>query len=76
MTENEIHILDLPRPGRLPNSRLYYYQGNFFYPFDLMGNEPGRVKKAIRTFMKENGALVASDRADLGYKTLMELCDE
>ncbi|MEN6643491.1 MAG: hypothetical protein ABFE08_13685 [Armatimonadia bacterium] len=64
--------MDLPGRGR---RRLYYYQGNFFHPVDLVGAEPGLVKRGIREFMKEHRALVETDRADTAYKTLMQLAD-
>lgn len=73
MTTQEIHICDFPF-GR--GRRLYYYQGNFFHPIDLIGAEVGIVKGAIRRFLKDNASMVAADRADPAYKTLMELCDE
>lgn len=70
MTPNEIHITNLAG-GR--GRRLYYYQGNFFHPMDLVGAEPGQVKRGIRDFMKTHGALVEADRADHAYKTLLQL---
>lgn len=56
--------------------RLYYYRGNFYHPMDLQGAEIGRVRGAIRKFMKANKALIDADRADPGYKTLLTLFDE
>lgn len=73
MTDDTIHIIDLPMK---PRACLYYYQGNFYHPIDLPGNCVGLVKGTIRNFMKLNKALVASDRADPTYKTLTELFDE
>jgi hypothetical protein len=72
MTGSEVHILNLPT-GR--GRRLYYFQGNFFHPMELGGAEHGLVKRAIRDFMRANRATVDADRADLGYKTLLQLFD-
>jgi hypothetical protein len=72
MTQNEIHILRLTAQ----KGRLYYYQGNFFHPIDLVGSSPGLVRRGIRDFMKANAALVKSDRADPAYKSFPQLFDE
>jgi len=55
---------------------LYYYQGNFYHPFNLHGSEVGRVKRAAREFVKHNKELVGRDRSDPNYKTLVEIFDE
>lgn len=65
MTQEHIDIL---RITSRPKSNLYYYQGNFYYPNDLMGEWVGKVKGAIRKFLKENKALVEKDRKDLIIK--------
>lgn len=73
MTTNTIHIMDLPTE---PRSCLYYYQGNFYHPVDLPGNLLGKVRGAIRTFMKVNKEYVEQDRNDPSYKTLVQLFEE
>lgn len=67
----EHHILNLE--GQ--KGRLYYFQGNFFHPMDLKGDNVGRVKGAIRKFMQANRAMVDRDRAAPGYLTLVQLAD-
>lgn len=55
---------------------LYYHEGNFFYPFlSVHGSDIGRVRKAIRTFEKENPDLVLADRKSPLYLTLEQLHD-
>lgn len=53
--------------------RLYYYQGNFFYPLDLLKNEQDLVDKAIRLFKVANKELISSDRASANYVPFKEL---
>ena len=72
MTKDEIHIMDLPGPQ---SRRLYYFQGNFFHPMELPGAQLGLVRGAIRRFMKEHAAMVAADRADPAYRTLVDLVE-
>lgn len=71
----EIHICMLPN-GNKRSARLYYYQGNFFYPLDLVGKQVGLVKKGIREFAEKNKDLIKRDREHPGYKTLIEIFDE
>jgi hypothetical protein len=60
--------------GKLGNSRLYYYQGNFYYPlYGLTGDMTGKVKGAIRKWKRDNAAMFAADRAHPDYKPLHEL---
>lgn len=73
MTSHEQHITNLPG-GR--GRRLYYFQGNFFFPLDLEGAEPGVVKRGIREFMRAHGAQVAADRAAPEYRTPLQLFEE
>lgn len=72
MSPDEHHILKLTEQ----KGRLYYFQGNFFHPIDLVGNSIGLVKRGIREFKRDHKALVASDRAHPNYRTPMELCDQ
>jgi hypothetical protein len=65
----EHHILNLTAQ----KGRLYYYQGNFYHPLDLVGNSVGLVKRGIREFLAKNKDMVARDRASPDYKTLVEL---
>jgi hypothetical protein len=71
----EIHICMLPG-GKQRSNRLYYYQGNFYYPLDLVGKQVGLVKKGIREFTAANKELIARDRAHPDYKTLLQIFDE
>ena len=74
MSLNDITIMAL---DTRPRSRLYYYQGNFYYPLEgLKGDMIGKVKGAIRKWKKENAAMFAADRAHLDYKTLVQIFDE
>ena len=56
--------------------RLYYYQGNFFHPLQLVGREIGETKRAMREFMKANIDRVKSDRANPENKNLWECFDD
>lgn len=69
------HIVILRITSR-PKSTLYYYKGNFYYPNDLKDEWVGRVRGAIRKFLKENKEMVERDRKDPSYKTLVQLFDE
>lgn len=71
MSPNEHHILKLADQ----HGRLYYFQGNFFHPLTLRHGSIGLVKRGIREFMRDNKALVASDRADPAYRTPAQLID-
>ena len=67
----EYHILNLEGQA----GRLYYFQGNFFHPLELKGDNVGRVKGAVRKFLAVHRAMVDSDRASPGYLTPMQLAD-
>lgn len=77
LSEKEYPIMDIIRPIRFNKQkrvgRVYYYQGNFFYPMNLEDAEPGQVLKAIRIFRKENILLIVNDRKDPAYQTLVQL---
>ena len=48
--------------------RLYYYQGNFYYPlFMLNKKEEARVFKALRLFFYKNKEMVLQDRMKPDY---------
>ncbi len=57
-------------------STVYYYKGNIFKPLSVEGGQVGKIKRAVRDFMKANVHLVAEDRAKPTYKNLVELFDE
>lgn len=60
-----------------PAARLYYYQGNFYWPFlSLHGGEVSRVKKAMREFIKANRQQFIADREAAGYRNIVQLFDE
>lgn len=73
MTEEHIHIM---RIESRPKSNLYYYQGNFYYPYDVSNAWLGKVRNAIRVFSKKNKKLIEDDRKDPEYKTLTQLFDQ
>lgn len=72
---DDITILRRVQPNFGPPGRLYYYRGNFYYPWNVTGPSAKRVYRAIRQFKRENEALVAADRSRPDYKTLPELAD-
>jgi hypothetical protein len=69
MSSEEHHILRLTEQ----KGRLYYFQGNFFHPLELVGASVGKVKRGIREFMRDHHQLVARDRASPDYRTLVQL---
>ncbi len=76
MPEDDITILPRVKGLNGQYGRLYYYQGNFFHPLYLHGSEVGRVKRAIREFIKGNSDRVNDDRAHPDYLTLPQLFDQ
>jgi len=76
MSERDITLLAVVHTIIGTKGRLYYYQGNFYMPLLLRGDQNGLVKKAIRLFKRENRALIESDRAHRGYMTLVEIFDD
>lgn len=69
LSTEEHHILHLDEQV----GRLYYFQGNFFHPLDLVGGSIGKIKRGIREFLRDHAPLVASDRASPDYRTLVQL---
>lgn len=69
LSADEHHILRLTSQ----KGRLYYFQGNFFHPLDLVGDSIGKVKRGIREFLRDHAPLVARDRASPDYRTLVQL---
>lgn len=76
MTDGDITLLAEVYSINNTKGRLYYYQGNFFMPLILRGDQSGRVKRAMRVFTQTHRKMIDDDRADQNYKTLMELFDE
>lgn len=86
MSEDDVTILDdvivayvRKKPGftRVAvHSRVYYYQGNFFYAISPQPDQLGRIRGAIRKFRKENRELVDKDRAHPDYRSIPQLLDE
>ena len=70
-------MMVLPRVRTMANANgsVYYYFGNIFMPLELHGSEIGRVKGAVRRFLKDNAQLVQKDRAEPDYRTLPQLLD-
>ena len=56
--------------------RLYYYQGNFYYPLFLKGKERDRVKNLVRSGGGIWPEKIKEDRAHPDYKTKLQLFDE
>ena len=75
MSTNEISLIAFVRSITGQAGRLYYYQGNFYYPFNPHGSYAGKIKRAIREFRKTHADLIKADRADPSYRTLLELFD-
>ena len=74
MNDADITIMNLPT---CKNSRLYYYQGNFYYPLEGVSIElKQRIRFKIAQFKKENAAMFAADRAHPDYKSIVQLFDE
>lgn len=73
MGESDITIMQLPTA---PKSRLYYYQGNFYYPLDVSREMLQRIRFKIAQFKKENESLFKSDRSHPDYKSVVQLFDE
>lgn len=73
MNEQDITLMDLPTK---PRSRLYYYQGNFYYPLDVSIDLKARVRFKIKQFKKDNTELFKNDRAHPDYKSVVQLFDE
>lgn len=76
MKENDSTILQSVRTMTSQRGRVYYYQGNIYQPMSVHSMEISVVRKAVRQFMKDNRAMVDSDRADPDYKTVVEIFDE
>tara|TARA_R110000772_G_scaffold86132_3_gene180527 strand:+ start:2096 stop:2383 length:288 start_codon:yes stop_codon:yes gene_type:complete len=86
MSEDDITILDDVILRRVRSrkkkkfvnitSRLYYYQGNFYWAVSPLPEELGRVRGAIRRWKKENIQRVDTDRAHPDYKTVVQQLDE
>ncbi len=84
MSEEDITILDdvilrhvKTRKGmRSVTTRLYYYQGNFFFAVSLIKKQQDRVRRAMRRFMRENKELVEADRAHPDYRPFSELLED
>ncbi len=55
---------------------VYYYQGNIYGTSYLLPSELPRVRRIVRRFTKENAAMIAADRAESSYKTIVQLFDE
>lgn len=74
---SDIEILKLPKLANgLSGGRVYYHEGNIFMPLDATSRYPGKIKRAIREFMRDNKDRIIADRGKPGYKNLMELMDE
>lgn len=75
MSLSMVHITICVLESTKPKSRLYYYQGNFFYP--LFYPDVGFIKKQIRHWLAtpKNKAMFESDRKSPEYLTVVELMD-
>lgn len=75
MENKEYHILDFRADYHGVRGRLYYYQGNFFYPLSLSKMGPGILERGIRQFTKDHKAMIDRDRKDPSYRSIGELVD-
>lgn len=68
MQDTDITIMSvrIPKVSR-PIGRLYYYQGNFFYPLNVDTATMGTIYRAIRVFIKDHRDMVRHDRSDPAY---------
>ena len=76
LSTEDITIYRFPKTKDKPSFRLYYYQGNFFFPIFQSREIEKRIGFLIKKFIKENQALVSADRAHPDYKSWKELVDE
>lgn len=65
-TDITIMAVRIPKVSR-PIGRLYYYQGNFFYPLNVDTATMGTIYRAIRVFIKDHRDMVRHDRSDPAY---------
>lgn len=65
-TDITIMAVRIPKVSR-PIGRLYYYQGNFFYPLNVDTATLGTIYRAIRVFIKDHRDMVRHDRSDPAY---------
>ena len=76
MRPDDITIMQVTTT-RGTKSRLYYYQGNFFYPLESLSNDwRARIRFKIKQFKTANAAMIAADRAHPDYKTVLQLFDD
>ena len=76
MGNEDITILTgLKTANKQGNHRLYYYQGNFFQPMSLASKDKKRTERAVRMFKIKHRDMIATDRADPNYKTLLQFFD-
>ena len=73
---NDTTILRTVKSAKGQVGRLYYYQGNFFFPTIMLSKEQLRVKKAIRLFCYKNSNMIRLDRAKPDYLSYEQLLDE
>lgn len=74
LSEETIVLLDDIIVGNSKHS-IYYFQGNFYYPFMVEGFQRGRVRRAMREFKKTNSGLMESDRKSPQYLTKIQIYD-
>lgn len=75
LSTTDITLMNLKYNNGRKKGRLYYYQGNFFYPMNLPTAVQGQVFKEIRLFCKANKVLVDSDRKHPSYVSVLQLFD-
>jgi len=78
LSPNDAHLQSLYRTldhRTRTIGRVYYSNGNFFYPTELSDNHPGLVRGAIARFEKANKALIEKDRKDPNYVPFEDLFD-
>lgn len=71
----DITIISKVKTSGSHDGRLYYFQGNFFFPTSMPKKEERRVAKAIRIFTYKNREKIQQDRKSDDYVPFSELCD-
>ena len=75
-TNKDITILTSVLTKKRMRGRLYYYQGNFYYPLGLIKKDEDRVRRAITNFKIKNRDMIIQDQSHPNYKTILEIHDE
>ena len=73
----DVTILNNIDAGHQKNHRLYYYQGNFYYPlFGMDEKTKKRVNNMIKLFWKKHRNAIIAHRKRNDYKSKVEIYDK